>query len=289
MPSDTDMPVIPDERADDLHDMTSGNACDLIIFMAGNQFMVMGELLDAFARARPHIGRIAYETLPPGLELKQILAGGAVFRGRRITVRPDIYTSVSSTAMQRLAAAGRIGTGSWSCYLHNRLVLMVPAGNPAGISSVTDLGADDVRISQPDPAGEDIAAHIINMYRDAGGPALVDRIMTAKRAGGSTRMTVVHHRQTPQRIAAKTVDVGPVWASEAAYAKRCGLACEIVEPGAALDQHDRIEYYVADLIQAPHPHHAAAFKAFLLSPAAQQIFERHGFIPKKNCGTNQQG
>jgi molybdate transport system substrate-binding protein len=64
------------------------------------------------------------------------------------------------------------------------LVLFVPSGNPAAIAAVADLGKDHVRISQPDPANEDIAFHIMEMYRDAGGDALVRRIMEEKRSKG---------------------------------------------------------------------------------------------------------
>ena len=53
-------------------------------------------------------------------------------------------------------------------YLHNRIVLMVPEGNPAGIKSVLDLAKDEIRISQPNPENEDIAKYIIEMYSKAG-------------------------------------------------------------------------------------------------------------------------
>jgi len=52
------------------------------------------------------------------------------------------------------------------------------------------------------------------MYRQAGGDELVHRIMDKKRAEGTTIFTVVHHRETPLRILKKTVDVGPVWATD---------------------------------------------------------------------------
>jgi hypothetical protein len=35
------------------------------------------------------------------------------------------------------------------------------AGNTAGINGVGDLGRPEVRVSQPDPANEDIAHHIL--------------------------------------------------------------------------------------------------------------------------------
>ena len=60
----------------------------LLLFMAGNQFIVMEELLAAFQKEFPDVQKIFYETLPPGLELKQILAGGAIFRMESIWLDP---------------------------------------------------------------------------------------------------------------------------------------------------------------------------------------------------------
>ena len=62
--------------------------------------------------------------------------------------------------MQILEDAELILKKDYHPYLHNRLTLMVPPGNPAQIAAVEDLGRDAVRISQPDPANEDIAFHI---------------------------------------------------------------------------------------------------------------------------------
>ena len=265
-----DMPVIPADRADDLHNLEIAAEADLVLFMAGNQFMVMDEIITAFQRKHPDIRKIFYETLPPGLELKQILAGGAVFRDRVITVRPDIYSSVNLKAMQQLQAAGHIGENDYRLYLHNRLTLMVPQDNPAGIQAVADLARADVRISQPDPSNEDIAYHIIDMYAAAGGGALVERIMEEKRAEGTTILTVVHHRETPLRISRKTVDVGPVWATEFRHARSVNLACECVEPGENLDQRNAIDYYIGILKQAPNPGSASKFMNFITGPTAQK-------------------
>jgi molybdate transport system substrate-binding protein len=192
-------PVIPSDREDDLHNLQYADSADLVLFVAGNQFMVMDELLRAFQKESPDIKKIFFETLPPGLELKQILSGGAIFRDKVIDVVPDVYASVSKKAMDRLETAGRITKEDYFLYLHNRIVLMVPEGNPAQIQSVSDLGRDEVRISQPNPEYEDIAYYIVDMYRDAGENALVQRIMEKKRAEGTTILTIVHHRETPAK------------------------------------------------------------------------------------------
>ena len=274
-----DFPVIPSDRSDDLHNLKIADSSDLVLFMAGNQFMAMGEIVSAFQKEYPHIKRIFYETLPPGLELKQILSGGAVFGDKVLDIYPDIYTSVNEKAMKTLEQSGHINKEDYYLYLHNRLTLMVVKENPARINSVMDLARDDVRISQPDPENEDIAFLIMEMYRQAGGDRLVHRIMEEKRAEGTTIFTVVHHRETPLRITKKTVDVGPVWATEVIHAKvTSGLAFDVFEPGEKFDQRDRTNYYVCKLKNAPHPDNAGMFLDFITSSSAQKIYKKYGFV-----------
>lgn len=272
-------PVIPAERGDDLHNLEFADSADLVLFVAGNQFMVMEELLGIFQSQYPEINRIFYETLPPGLELKQILAGGAVFRDKLINVRPDVYASVSETAMKRLIAKDLTSAEDYFLYLHNRIVLMVPEGNPAKINAVQDLGRSEVRISQPNPEYEDIAFHIMDMYRDAGGDSLVHRIMEEKRAEGTTILTTVHHRETPLRIEKGTVDVGPVWATEIKHARQKNLAVDAVEPGEGLDQREKINYYICPLKGAGNTVNGEKFLQFIQSSRVQGIYEKYGFLP----------
>jgi ABC-type molybdate transport system substrate-binding protein len=276
---DISFPIIPSEREDDLHNLEFADSADLVLFVAGNQFMVMKELLDAFQEEHPDIKKVFYETLPPGLELKQILAGGAIFRDRVIGAIPDVYASVTEKAMERLEKGKLISKGDYFLYLHNRIVLMVPEGNPGQIVSVSDLGREKVRISQPNPEYEDIAHYIVDMYRQAGGQVLVHRIMEQKRAEGTTILTIVHHRETPLRMAKQTVDVGPVWATEIIHARQRGLGVAAVEPGEKLDQRDSINYYICRLNNAPHPENGARFLDFIKSARAQGIYESYGFMP----------
>lgn len=272
-------PIIPSNRLDDLHHLEIAETADLVLFMAGNQFMAMKDIVSAFQAQYPEIKKIFYETLPPGLELKQILAQGARFQDRVLTVYPDIFSCVNREAMQLLEKEGHIKEKAYHLYLHNRLTLMVPRNNPARITSVRDLGRSDVRISQPDPENEDIAFHIMDMYRQAGGDELVHRIMEEKRAEGTTIFTIVHHRETPLRIEKRTVDTGPVWATEAVHAQSTQLAFDVIDPGPELDQRDKINYYVCTLQKSSHPENAQKFLKFILSSKGQEIYQKHGFLP----------
>jgi ABC-type molybdate transport system substrate-binding protein len=278
-PDSDDLPVIPDERQDDLHGLDIAEQADLVVFMAGNQFMVMPRLMEAFGRRHPEIRRIFYETLPPKIELRQILAGGARFRGRVIATPPDVYTAVSSDSVAELAAAGRVDPARCFIYLHNRLALMVAAGNPRGIMSVQDLAQPGIRISQPNPRHEDIAAYVLQMYRQAGGQPLVDRILTDKQGVGETLLTTVHHRETPRRIMDGEADVGPVWATEIAHAEREGWPLAGIAVGAGLDQRETVRYLACPLLGARNPANGAAFLAFLASETARGIYADFGFAP----------
>jgi len=273
------LPVIPDDRADDLHNLEIIGAADLALLMAGNQFMVMPALIKAFQQQHPDVERVYYQTLPPGLSLKQILAGGARFKGQALAARADVYASVNKAAMEKLAGAGHVEPGEFTCYLHNRLTLMVPAGNPANIETVRDLGKENIRISQPDPANEDIGLHIMDMYRAAGGDALVQKIMEQKRDAGTAIFTRVHHRETPLRIELGNVDVGPVWATEVEHARTTGRPIDAVEPGVELDQRNRVNYYIARLTSAPNSGNAEKFIEFITSPTAREIYRGYGFVP----------
>jgi molybdate transport system substrate-binding protein len=280
MPHDTtDLPVIPDERADDFHGLDVAENADLVVFMAGNQFMAMPDLVAAFRAHHPRIRNIFYETLPPKIELRQILAGGAVFRGRKLTTPPDVYTSVSPDTVTILAAANLVDPKRCFVYLHNRLALMVKKGNPRGIASLLDLGRPGVTISQPNPEHEDIAEHILRMYREAGGEKLVHHIMTDKVQTGETRLTTVHHRETPRWLLEGIVDVGPVWATEIEHAVRDGLPIEGVDVAPCFDQRDAVRYFACPIRTGRNPQNGEAFLAFLRSGSARQIFRSYGFTP----------
>ena len=278
-PTADNLPVIPDNRNDDLQGLENAENADLVIFMAGNQFMAMPDLMDAFRSRHPAIRNIFYETLPPKIELRQILAGGAVFRGRIIATPPDVYTAVSPKPVDALAAAGLVDPAQCFVYLHNRIALMVARGNPCGIASVSDLGQTGLIISQPNPRYEDIAEHILRMYRQAGGEALVERIMVAKQQTGETRLTTVHHRETPKRLMEGRADVGPVWATEVEHALREDLPLEGIAVGRDLDQRGEVRYVACPVRTGRNPDHARAFLEFLRSDAARRIYTDFGFTP----------
>ena len=68
---------------------------DLLMYLAGNQFMVMKELIQDFQARNPGIKTIYVETIPPGQILKgQILKQGQI-NDRDTARNPDLFAGVN--------------------------------------------------------------------------------------------------------------------------------------------------------------------------------------------------
>ncbi len=270
---------IPEANEKDVHGLEYADTADLNIFFAGNQYPVVPELLTKFREECPEAEKVFYETLPPGLLAEQIRAGGATFRGQEITAGADVYLSTTMDLMQGLVREGFLEESEIRPYVKNRLVLVVSRGNPKGIRGLEDLARDDVRISMPNPEREGIARYILNMYRDFGGPEFERAVMENKKEAGTTILTAVHHRETPDNLEQGRADVGPVWFTEYKEHETKDRNVELVEVGPEYDQQDRITYYLAPLREAPHPELARKFVDFVLSAEGQEIYARYGFVP----------
>jgi ABC-type molybdate transport system substrate-binding protein len=129
----------------------------------------------------------------------------------------------------------------------------------------------------PNPAWEGIARQIEGALRRAGGEALVHQVMQAKVREGTTRLTEIHHRQTPMRLLAGQVDAGVVWRSEALFQQRIGNPVEMVPIPA--EENATAIYAAAVLKSAPHRPAAEAWVAFLRTSKAQWIYRDFGFGP----------
>lgn len=260
------------DRAVDLHG-NPANA-DLVLFVAGNQWFVMPELLAAFQAKYPSVRTVFYETLPPGVLGQQIESGTLAVDDLLLQMHGDAYLSGRAGAA-KLRSEGLIGSSA--PYASNGLGIMVRAGNPLHIQSMNDLGRSDVRLAMPNVKTEGIARQIEASYKLAGGDALDATIMQKKVADGTTIMTTIHHRETPAWILSGKVDAGPVWLTEARYQERIGSGLV----GVAIPASESVtETYVASpIVGAPHEAAAQAFIAFLISPQGQAIYRSYGFSP----------
>ena len=249
----------------------------LVLYVGGNYFFAMAPLVQAFEASHPEFkGRIYWETIPPGLLVKQMEAGGTITVGNMTwTAKPDAYFG-GLVKVKDLIQQGLL-SGDPVPYVTNTLAIMVPKGNPAGITGLADLGKPGVRLVMPNPEFEGIARQIKMALGKAGGEALANAVYDTKVKDGSTVLTHIHHRQTPLFLMQGIADAGATWQSEAEFQEQAGHPIEHVAIPAA---DNATAIYAGAMVKgAAHPDAAKAWLDFIHSPDALHIFERYGFKP----------
>ncbi len=247
----------------------------LVLFVGGNYFFAMAPLVAKFEEDHPEYrGRIYWETIPPGLLVKQIQAGGTITVGNMTwTVKPDAYFA-GLGKIDGLIADGTL-VGPAVPYVTNQLTIMVRAGNPKRIASLNDLARPDVQLAMPNPAFEGVARQIRASLVKAGGDALARTVYDDKVRAGTTELTHIHHRETALFLMQGRADAGVLWQSEAAFQEQVGHPLMHIDIPA--EQNTTAIYAGAMVKDAPHPEAARAWLAFIRSPAAFGIFQRYGF------------
>ena len=253
---------------------------DLVMYLAGNQFMVMAELMKDFQSRNPDIESIYVETIPPGQILKgQILKQG-VINGQKTARNPDLFASVNLGHLKKLKAKGIMH--DYMIYTHNKLELMVAAGNPKGIKGPKDLARADVVNSLPNPLTEGIFKFYgAQMLRDLG---LYEKVTANKKCRscwaieGKTWFTSRHHRETPYRLENGQADAGIVWTTEVVHARATGRKVEGVPIPAPLNQQHRVGYAIGALATGRNPYNAMRFLSYLGTDRAQGIYAKYGFL-----------
>jgi molybdate transport system substrate-binding protein len=265
-------------QIDDLADF-HGDLSDpkLVLYVGGNYFFAMAPLVRAFEAARPEYrGRVYWETIPPGLLVEQLKAGGRISSGNMTwTAKADAYFA-GLKAVNGLIDQGLL-IGPAVSYVTNTLTIMVRKGNPKEIKALADLARPDLRLAMPNPQFEGVARQIKASLSKAGGEALTKAVYETKVADGSAMLTRIHHRQTPLFLMQDAADAGVTWQSEAIFQEQIGNPIEHVD--IPVTQNTTAVYAGAEVAGAQHPEAARAWLDFIRSPESLAIFERYGFKP----------
>jgi ABC-type molybdate transport system substrate-binding protein len=250
----------------------------LILWLAGNQFFAMDEVIAAFRNLHPEV-TVGLITLPPGLILSAIEGGGWTYSGKEYASSPDIYASVNLGHLKQLKSAGLMST--YATYMHNEMQIMVGKGNPKKITGIKDLARADVRTSMPNPINEGIMQFYARKVLDrhgiwstlSGGKECVSCQTTER-----NWFTAVHHRETPERIGKNASDAGIVWKTEILEALREGAQVEAVELPPQDSLRDEVSYAIGVLSHSPRKAAAEEYLAFLATPAGQDAYAKFGFV-----------
>ncbi len=265
----------------DYGQISDSYSADLVMYLAGNQFMVMEDLIKDFQSAHSEVKTVYVETIPPGQIFKKQLLKQGEINGEKTSMTPDLFASVNINHLRKLKGKGLID--EHIIYIHNKLELMVAKGNPKGINGPQDLARDDLLQSHPNPLTEGI-------FKFYGSTMLKDLNLHEKVTGGKkckscwavegkTWFTSRHHRETPHRIENGEADVGIVWTTEVAYAKQQGRPIEGVPIPAPLNKQDKVGYAIGPLSKAKNSDNAKRFLSYLATEQAQNIYAAYGFVP----------
>lgn len=211
------------------------------------------------ASTAPTIEALADELEARTRTAVRVSSGGSNALARQVLAGAEADLLLSANRAWADAVARERAVLERDVILTNRLALIVPRANPAGVSALDDLAGERVR--RIALAGESVPAG-----------AYADAALAAAGLAGATRDKVVRGQSVRVAlgfVARGEVDAGLVYRSDALLSD----AVELVELVDA-SRHPPIEYHL--LLLSPRPA-ARAVHAELLSAAAGERFRQRGF------------
>lgn len=237
----------------------------------GGELMVFAaaSLTDAFGEIETTL-----EAANPGLSITYNFGGSqALVTQLTEGARADLFVSANMAQMGAAREAGLLAAEPVTV-VRNRLAVVVPAANPAGIAGPADLGMDGVRLvlAQAEaPAGRYARESICRMAENPGtyGGDFVARVAA----------NVVSEEEDVRDALAKVVlgeaDAAIVYRSDA---QSVGEAVQTIEIPAEVNI---TATYPAAVVAGGNVPLGDAFIAFLLSDEGQETLASFGFEPVK--------
>ena len=258
----------PVEEAAPAEESASAEEVELIVFAAASMTETLTKIRDLYEAANPGV-KITYNFDSSGTLKTQIQEGAEC----------DLFISAGQKQMNQLdsTASAEVNTegldfvlqGSRINLLENKVVLVVPDGNPKGIESFDQLAellkSGDVLMAMGNsdvPVGQ-YTQKILAWYE------LSEDELAA--AGKITYGSNV--KEVTTQVSEASVDCGVVYCTDAFSA---GLT--VVE-GATAEMCGQVIYPAAVLNVSTHPEAAQSFLDYLTTDEAMAVFEAVGFSP----------
>jgi molybdate transport system substrate-binding protein len=227
---------------------------ELTILAASSLTDAFGELADLF------------EAQHPGLHVLLNFAGSSQLAAQLSEgIIADVFASANISQMNFVIDEGFVETELDTVFVTNRLTIIVPIDNPAGINSLLDLSRPGMRLLVA-VEGVPVREYTDELVAGLG----VDFQVKFYKNVVSEEDNV---RQVTAKIALGEADAGLVYTSDVT-ASVADLVKRIDIPE---DQNVIASYSIAPLIHAPDLESAQAFIEFVLSPEGQEILSRWGF------------
>lgn len=223
-------------------------------------------LTDAFTEIEA-----AFESANPGVDVVFNFGGSSTLATQLAEGAPaDVFASANNTQMNVAVEAERIGSEPIP-FVKNRLVLIVPADNPAQIESLDDLANSGIRLvfAAPSVPVRDYTDAMLEKL--AADPSYGEAYVAAVMANLASEEDNV--RQVSAKVALGEADAGIVYRSD--------VTPDVAEDVIALPIPDALNtlatYPIAITDDAANPELAQAFVDYLLSDAGQDTLVTWGF------------
>jgi molybdate transport system substrate-binding protein len=219
---------------------------------------------------------LAFEAAHPGVDVVVNYGSSSQLAAQLVQgAQADVFASANERQMGVAVEAGRIAVPT-ATFATNRLALITPAGNPAGLASVQDLAWPGVRLvmTVPGVPARDYADQLFASlsadpeYADPGyGEGYHAAVLT----------NLVSEESNVRLVAAK-VALGE---ADAGIVYRTDITPEIADAVYLItipDEYNVLAAYPVGVVSdAPHPGLAQAFVDFILSGEGQVILTGWGF------------
>lgn len=181
----------------------------------------------------------------------------------------DVFASANLKEMDALIASGFLTKGVPQIFLNNKLVVILPADNPAGIDSLADLTHANIKIvlaAEEVPVGK-YTREALDKMNGTYGSDFKDKVLA----------NIVSNEDNVKQAVAKVqlgeADAGIVYTSDA-------FAAPDLQTIAISDEMNVVaQYPIAPLSQSKNAKLAQAFTAYVFSPDGQAILKKWGFSP----------
>lgn len=234
---------------------------ELTVFAAASLTDAFTELADTFEAQHP--GVTVVRNFGSSLQLATQINEGA---------RADVFASANEAQMASVVENGRLD-GASVTFAHNKLTLIVPAGNPGGVTSLAGLATEGISFVTAVP-GVPVREYTNQILEQMAmdptfGPPFVDAVYANLVSEEDSVRKVV------TKIALGEADAGIVYQSDVTPD-----VADDIEQIEIPEEYNVIATYPVGLIaDAPSPELGRAFIDFVLSEDGQAILEKWGFQP----------
>jgi len=233
----------------------------LTVFAAASLQAPFAALGDSLERSRP------------GLKVTFSFAGSQTLALQVQQGAPaDVFASADDRWMTAVKDSGHV-RGEPRVFVHNELIVIIPASNPGHITELADLGRPKLKLvlaADAVPAGRYARTVLANLAQLPGYGADFANRVTAN---------VVSNEENVKSVLTKVqlgeADAGVVYGSDVT-----GSAADHVSTiGIPAAANVIADYSIAVLTHAPDREDAVAFVALVLSRVGQRVLAARGFTP----------